>query len=389
MANENEEVTAEAPVLNADEQTSEGSAEVASEVSEASATENDVNNEKGEVAEAADFDPQAFLDTKTNSSSDSESTNETNEGSVNNDNNDTSDGDDDFEWPDLPTDSDDTKGAESNTAEGEDKSTEIKGENSSEETTNSETATTLTDEHFKQFANELGLEANNIDEIKTSLETLVKENKELKEEVKYSGNTNKKIEDLENFLKLDDENLMRKSLEADGMAGDKLENVIDKYTDTGLLEVEALKIRSTLDRAIQSERQSIVKSDEADVAKQQESRTESVKSFTEYMQSQDSLFGFKLTGDPDKLPSVRENHVNYVTSGDYLSEITSSEQNLAESSWLWRNRKVLQKAFSNNGRQNGRAEILDKIGNPDKTTSSTFSEPGNSNEFDPQKFING
>jgi len=235
----------------------------------------------------------------------------------------------------------------------------------------------------------LGLEANNIDEIKTSLETLVKENKELKEEVKYSGNTNKKIEDLENFLKLDDENLMRKSLEADGMAGDKLENVIDKYTDTGLLEVEALKIRSTLDRAIQSERQSIVKSDEADVAKQQESRTESVKSFTEYMQSQDSLFGFKLTGDPDKLPSVRENHVNYVTSGDYLSEITSSEQNLAESSWLWRNRKVLQKAFSNNGRQNGRAEILDKIGNPDKTTSSTFSEPGNSNEFDPQKFING
>ena len=31
----NEEVTAEAPVLNADEQTSEGSAEVASEASEA------------------------------------------------------------------------------------------------------------------------------------------------------------------------------------------------------------------------------------------------------------------------------------------------------------------------------------------------------------------
>jgi len=395
MANEEKENNEAAPVLNADEASNENAGgetlanSVGSEVVEASVETSVDNNEE---AEPAEFDPQAFAGvgepaaTDENSEVEAENTEEktTENAGTDNDGGDSDDGDD-FVWPDLHTNSSEEEDKEVSSEEKQTESTEIKDENSSQEAE----GTTLTDDQFKQFAKDLGLEANNLEEVKTVLDDLVKENKQLKEEVQYSGNTNKKIEDLEKFLKLDDENLMRKSLEADGLTGEKLDNAIEKYTNTGLLDVEALKVRSTLDKAIQSERQAIVKGQEAEVAKQQESRMESVKSFTEYMQSQDSLFGFKLTGDPDNLPKVRENHVEYVTSGKYLSEITSSEENLAQSSWLWRNREVLQKAFSNNGRQSGRAEILNKIGNPEKTTSTTFSEPGKPNEFDPQKFMKG
>lgn len=377
MSEEKEEKT----VLNAEEQVS----------GDALVDKTEVETTNDNDAEPAEFDAAAFAGTakveETNEGEEQEEgkTNETDTSADSDNSSDNSDDDDDFVWPDLSDSISDTEPEKKS----EEDNGEIKPEGEEVSKPTEGEALDLTDDHYKQFAKNLGLEADSLDEIKNSIDDIIKENNELKEEAKYSGNTNKKIENLENFLKLDDESLMRKSLEADGLKGDKLENVLDKYTDTGLLEVEALKVRNNIDKAVQSERQAITKSDEADVARQQESRTESVQSFTDYMQSQESLFGFKLTGDSEKLPSVRENHVKYVTSGDYLSEITANEQNLAESSWLWRNRSVLQKAMSNNGRQNGRAEILNKIGNPAKASSSTFTEPGNTKEFDPRKFMNG
>jgi hypothetical protein len=276
-------------VLNADEASAEGSA-LANEGSGEIVAESEGSSNEGEPAE---FDPRAFMDAE-EVVEDNAETKETTE-NVNDDNTAaTKDDNGDLVWPDVSSSEDGKEGeqaSEESSAEGD--QAEVK--DNVEENQPGE-AVELTNDHFKKFASELGLEAESLDEIKNSLEGIIQENKSLKEEIKYSGNTNKKIEDLENFLKLDDETLMRKSLEADGLKGDKLDNAIDKYMDTGLLDVEALKVRSTLERTIQGERQSIVKAQEADVAKQQESRTESVKSFTEYMQSQESVFDMKLTG---------------------------------------------------------------------------------------------
>ena len=244
----------------------------------------------------------------------------------------------------------------------------------------------LDPEQFKLFTNELGIEAESIDDIKNALEKITKENKELKE-AGIPKESNKKVEDLENFSKLDDESLVRKSYEADGLTGEKLENVIDRLLDSGMMDIEALKIRNNIDKAIQGERLNIEEAKKSEVAKQQQERQDAVESFSKFMQSTDTLFDFKLTGNPDNLPNVRKNHIEYVTSGKYISEITSDEKSLAESAWLWRNRETLKKAMINNGRQNGRKEILDQINKPESSKPQRFTNPQNPGEFNPKEFM--
>ncbi len=247
-------------------------------------------------------------------------------------------------------------------------------------------ATELTNDQFKAFADQLGLKAETMDEVKAVLDDLVSENAKLKEQG-AEPISNKRIEDLNNFLKLDDEALVKRSLEADGLEGDKLEYAVDRLMDSGLIDIEAIKIRNNVEKAIKAETNNEIKAKEAEVAKQHEEHDAAVNKFNDFMQSTDSLGGFKLTGNPDKLPDVRKAHTEYVTSGEYLNEITASEQALAESSWLWRNRETLKNALINNGRQNGRKEILDQIGRPDSSKPQRFTAPDKPGEFNPKKFM--
>jgi hypothetical protein len=368
------------PVLNVEE-TVEGNSLVDNAGEQQSEQQTTEASTEDQAQEEITFDPKAFAasddNTETESSVDNKEEGEVTNGDSNNES------EDDFAWPDLPdVPSDDTD----STSVGDTQATDNQD---TTEATESTQATELSEDQFKSFVSELGLEANNMDDLKKVMNDLVEENSRLKEEATYGNATNKKIDDLQNFLKLDDEKLVRKSLEADGLTGEQLDDTVDKYMDTGLLNVEALKIRKTLEKAIQSERQSIQQADQAEVAKQQADREQAVKTFSEYMQSTDSLYGFKLTGNPENLPKVRSNHIDYVTSGKFFNEITSSEQNLAESSWLWRNREVLKKAMANSGRQEGRREILDQIGKPDKPKSNIVDSPIDTGEFNPKKFMQG
>lgn len=356
----------DAPVLNVEE-TGAGSSLI------------EGNNEQEQEQEAVEavsddsefeveaFDPSAFAGTnvKDEENNSSEESDDTTDGT------DESDG---LSWDDL--NSSDTP-----------VNTEVTPESTDEVAPEStEEKVTINNDQFKAFASELGLEAESIDEVKTVLNDLVAENKKLKEQG-AEPISNKRLDDLKNFLKLDDENLVKKSLEADGLTGDRLEHTIDRLLDTGLLDVEALKIRNNVDKAIKAETNNEIKAREAEVAKQHEEHNAAVGKFNEYMQSTDSLYGFKLTGNPDKLPEVRKAHAEYVTSGTFLNEISANEQTLAESSWLWRNRETLKNALINNGRQNGRKEILDQIGVPDSSKPNRFSAPDVPGEFNPKKFM--
>tara|TARA_R110002126_G_scaffold94290_5_gene222692 strand:+ start:114 stop:1226 length:1113 start_codon:yes stop_codon:yes gene_type:complete len=366
MGNENED----APVLNVDE-TASGDALVENSGAEETPATPVVNENEEPEIEA--FDPRAFGQTEAEAVA---STDEGEDKPDTPDAADTPDADNDVAWDDVTAKPDDAATPESTP----DASTEDKADAPVVENPDA----SVMKPEFKEFVSELGLEAETMDDVKGVLETLVAENARLKEENKEPV-SNKRLEDLNNFLKLDDENLVRKSFEADGLKGDKLDNVIDRLLDNGMIDVEALKIRNNVDQAIRTESQDEIQREEADVAKQQEAHTTAVNKFSDFMQSTDSLGGFKLTGNPDNLPSVRKAHTEYVTSGDYLNEISSSEKNLAESSWLWRNRETLKNAMINNGRQNGRKEILDQIGNPDSGKPSRFVTP-DTGEFNPQKF---
>tara|TARA_R110002074_G_scaffold51280_2_gene129742 strand:- start:38817 stop:39920 length:1104 start_codon:yes stop_codon:yes gene_type:complete len=364
------ESTENEPVLNVDELNS------GQELTE-SAGDN-LENNKEVVSENTNsdddfkieaFDPKAFSSREEEEEETEEKTEEEEE-------------DNTLAWPDLESKEEKTEEEKTEEEKTEEEQIVNKESEDNNENNNSE----VTQEQFKTFTNELGLEVENIDELKQVLNELVEENNKLKEGP-VSVVSNKRLDDLNNFLKLEDELLVRKSFEADGLKEDKLDYAIDRLLDTGLIEVEALKIRNNIEKAVKAENQNIINKREQESAKQEESHTEAVESFGNYMQSVDTLFSFKITGNPDNLPEVRKNHTEYVTSGKYLKEITESEKTLAESSWLWRNRDVLKNALINNGRQNGRREILDKIGVPDKRKPQRFTNPTDTGDFDPAKFL--
>jgi len=71
----------------------------------------------------------------------------------------------------------------------------------------------LTDEHFSAFADELGINAKSMTELKDAMLELEADNKRLQES---SGDnvTSKKITALQSYLKFDDQELLKKDLEA-------------------------------------------------------------------------------------------------------------------------------------------------------------------------------
>ena len=320
------------------------------------------------------FDPKAFLDgSAVSNPPTSDSTESDDNKGVSKD-----DIESDFVWPEedivIPNE-------DKNVPKADDNKTNAP---SSDKTDDKKTDTVV---GYETFIKELGIEAKDINELKDVLNSLVEENKKLKSSPEQI--VNKKIEEYQKFLNLDDETLVRKSFEADGLKGEKIDKAIEKMVDTGLIEIEATKIRNTLDKAIQSESESIKQSKQSEIAKQQKEREDAVREIHDFMSKKDSLLGFKLTSKPDQLPVIQKQHAEYVTSGNYLADITQSAETMAESAWLWKNREVLKKALQNRGVQQARKEIFENLGHAELGSATRLTAPDNNSEFDPKKFIQG
>jgi len=246
----------------------------------------------------------------------------------------------------------------------------------------------LTDEHFSAFADELGIKAKNMTELKEAMLELEADNKRLQESA-GSNVTNKKIETLQSYLKFDDKDLLQKDLEAQGFRGDQLQEALDTLQDNGMLKVEAAKVRNAINGSIENERSAITQSARDEDAKQLRDREESVKALQTYLGDQTEMFGFKMAKDEETLTKVRDSHHKYITSGNFLKDITKDNESLAESAWLWKNRETLLKAARNNGLQQGRSEILNDLHNPDTDGGGTFVSPDGKGEFNVSKFRGG
>ena len=72
----------------------------------------------------------------------------------------------------------------------------------------------------------------------------------IREEVEFLKKSypekNEKIESFENLIKLEDKKLVERSLKADGFEGVELENALERMLDNDMIDIEAKKIRNTL-----------------------------------------------------------------------------------------------------------------------------------------------
>ena len=241
---------------------------------------------------------------------------------------------------------------------------------------------------YKAVADELGLEAESIDDLKETLQSIQDENKRLREQ-SLGGVSNDTIAKLEGFKDKSDEDLVKLELSKQGFSEEEVQNALDGYTDNNTLWIEAKKIRNTINGAIKSEQQKIARSEQEASATQEQSRIEAVKSLTEHINNQDTMFGFKMAKDEEGLKKVREGHIKYITSGDFLADVTKDNKNLNEAAWLWKNKDVIQKAIGSREFNKGKQTIMDDINNPDVSDKSRFKDPGGSDEFDPKAFTYG
>lgn len=242
-----------------------------------------------------------------------------------------------------------------------------------------------TSDAFKQVASELGLEVESLDELKETLAKIESENEELRNNAN-SGNTNEKVKKLQEFADKSDEDLVKLELKKQGFTDEEIQTAVDGYTDNGNLWIEAKKIRNTIKQAISNEQQAIAKANKEAQAMQEKTRQEAVKNLTNFINEQDTMFGFKMAKDEATLQKVREGHQKYITSGDFLADVTKDEKNLTEAAWLWKNKDVIMKAVGNREFNKGKQNILDDISNPDIPDKSRFRDPDGSDEFDPTKF---
>lgn len=244
-------------------------------------------------------------------------------------------------------------------------------------------ALAISDEQFSAFSEDFGLKAKNKEEFRNELKSIQEENERLK---KNYPKTNEKIDTYEKLVNLEDNELVRQNLIADGFKGEDLENAVERYLDNGLIDIEAKKIRNTLNNAIVAEKQAIVDSDAQEDAKQIQEREEGITKLNSFLSSTDEMFGFKMAA-PENIDNVRKTHQEYITSGNFLQEITKDSKALAESAWLWRNKEVILKAMLNQGFNKGTANVINQIGNPDPDAGTrTFVDPKDGTEFDAKKF---
>jgi hypothetical protein len=240
---------------------------------------------------------------------------------------------------------------------------------------------------FKAVADELGLKFETVGELKQHLIDIEEENNKLRAS-SGGGATNETVTKLTNLKNKDSEELVRLSLEKQGFTGEELTDAVDKYIDNGMLEIEAKKIRNTIDNAIVSEQNKITQSTVDSDATQQREHDESVRKLGEHISKTETMFGLSMAKDKDSLAKVQQGHLKYISSGKFMEDVFKDDASLSEAAWFVKNKDTIIKAISNKSLQQGKQAILDDIGEPEVIKTQRFKDV-ESDSFDPKAFTFG
>ncbi|MHA1287964.1 MAG: hypothetical protein ACTSPB_11235 [Candidatus Thorarchaeota archaeon] len=243
------------------------------------------------------------------------------------------------------------------------------------------------DTEIANIAKEVGLEdVKDKDQLSSTLTALLKENQQLKQQQQGQVQTDR-TKTLEGYLGLSDEDLLRKDFEAKGLSGDDLDAAMNDLESRGVLKAQATLARKNINAAIEGEKARHLKAAEQQSQEQEQAIEQNREEFRKHIDGVDEMFGFKIGKDENATKKMRDSQFDYVTSGKFMEEITSSNEALLEASWLYRHRANLVKAFENRGLQRGKAEVLDDMRLPDPGPGSGRPPvASDSGEFNPKKF---
>jgi hypothetical protein len=240
-----------------------------------------------------------------------------------------------------------------------------------EETVEAEGNEETTVNGWQTVAEELGVDAENYEAFIDTLKG--------QKELAAKGATNDKIVGLNNLVSLDDEKLMREELNARGFNKEEVEDEIDIMIENNTIRSEARRVRKDLEGIIESEKNAVTNSvSEVDATQQQEIE-EAAEELKHYMSTTNEMFGGRIN------KTQREQHSNYIASGEFFDEISQDAQSMAQAAWLWKYKDQILNGRKSAGVEKGKASILNKMTNPEPTRRTTIPDP-DTGEFNPSRF---
>lgn len=229
---------------------------------------------------------------------------------------------------------------------------------------------------------DLGIEAENVDELLQRVQGAIQDG-ELYQRSKYS---NKNIENWKKALSLEDRDIVYKNYLAEGASEEEAESMTSNLENNNMLKDKSHDIRVAIRGSINRETDRLETSDRQKVATQQEAEAKAIQELKDHLQGTETMFGFKM-GKPDQLDKVRSNHFEYIQSGKFFKEATSSPQAISEIAWFARHREQITKSLMNKGIQTGKEEILNEINNPSNEGSKRILTPDGNTEFNANRFV--
>lgn len=332
---------------------------------------NDANQEE-QSAVAQEFDANAFNSvdsmevetgtesTSTNETDEEQGTQKTSEGTPEGgEPSESSEGDEHSDWS-----------LDDNSTTTEAPNDQAQGNEESSESVSDEAQTTT--EGWQQIAEAIGVNSENYEEFIDTLRN--------QQDLASKGATNEKINGLNQLKSLEDEQLVRKELEARGFTSDEVEDEIDIMIENNTIRSEARKVRKDLDAVIANETQQIVNQSQTADATQQAEIEAAQRELEEHMSKTTEMFGGKIN------TAQQQEHVKYISDGNFFDEVTATPQNMAEAAWLWKYRNQILKGMRTKGVEDGKAAILDRMTNPETSRSSHIPDP-ETGEFNPTRFL--
>lgn len=329
-------------------------------------------NENEESTLASEFDSSAFMDTDSMQ-------NETNDNAT--EGNTSDDGAEEYDDSEVVNESEQEEVSDwvdSNDEQHEETADETEYDEEEEQTSEDEDSSdyeevpNTSSDGWETIAEAIGIDADDYD---TFIDTLKHQ-----QSLAANGAVNEKINVLSQLIETDDETLMRKELGARGFSNDEIEDEIDILIENNTIRSEARKVRKDLEGVVAREKEALAnQSNEADAMQQQEF-DEAYAEMEEHMSRTTEMFGGRINS------TQQETHTEYIASGAFFDEVTSSAENLAQAAWLWKYREQILGGRQSAGVEKGKSAILDKMRNPEPTRRTNIPDP-ETGEFNPNRFI--
>ena len=204
---------------------------------------------------------------------------------------------------------------------------------------------------------------------------------QVKELMENPVKDNDTINNLQEFLKNDDVDLVKADLKAANYDDEYIADTLTRLQDAGLVKREATQIRQQLQNYIRSERTKIRDAEQSSKKELIDNQEAARKDLQKHIRTKKEFFGGKVSVDDKK------ELYSYITKGDFSKEIFETHANVAEAAFLWKNKDKIFKMMKTRGVEQGKSSILDNITAPSKNTRSSNSFETKSEGFDAKAFL--